>query len=115
MYKLQDLFNTSIKKFMQGAAKKPSHLNLKVLNATAHMQNYSYSEEFKTLDLEAVKKDIFDVMTTSQEWWPADYGICAFCPFRPCPRPRRHLALVRPLRTVVHPPGMALGRDVPRI
>ena len=56
---------------MQGAAKKPSHLNLKVVNAIAHMQNNSYSEEFKTLDLEAVKKDIIDVMTTSQEWWPA--------------------------------------------
>ena len=31
-------------------------------------------EEFKTLDVEALKQDIFEVMTTSQEWWPADYG-----------------------------------------
>jgi catalase-peroxidase len=35
---------------------------------------FNYAEEFKTLDLDAVKKDIFDLMTTSQDWWPADYG-----------------------------------------
>jgi catalase-peroxidase len=33
-----------------------------------------YEEEFKTLDVDALKRDIFDVMTTSQDWWPADYG-----------------------------------------
>jgi catalase-peroxidase len=37
-------------------------------------KNFNYAEEFKTLDLEAVKQDVIAVMTTSQEWWPADYG-----------------------------------------
>jgi len=37
-------------------------------------KDFKYAEEFKKLDLEAVKKDIFELMTTSQEWWPADYG-----------------------------------------
>ncbi|HMO37386.1 MAG TPA: catalase/peroxidase HPI, partial [Gemmatales bacterium] len=36
--------------------------------------NFNYAEEFKKLDLEAVKKDIYELMTTSQDWWPADYG-----------------------------------------
>jgi len=36
--------------------------------------SFNYAEEFKTLDLDAVKQDIFKVMTTSQDWWPADYG-----------------------------------------
>ena len=35
---------------------------------------FNYAEEFKSLDLDALKKEIFDLMTTSQEWWPADYG-----------------------------------------
>jgi catalase-peroxidase len=35
---------------------------------------FNYAREFKTLDLDAVKKDIFDLMTASQDWWPADYG-----------------------------------------
>ena len=36
--------------------------------------DFNYAEEFKTLDLDALKKDVFELMTTSQEWWPADYG-----------------------------------------
>jgi catalase-peroxidase len=44
------------------------------LRATPLGEDFSYQEEFKTLDLEALKQDIFDVMTTSQDWWPADYG-----------------------------------------
>jgi len=36
--------------------------------------DFDYAEEFKTLDVEALKRDVFDVMTTSQDWWPADYG-----------------------------------------
>jgi catalase-peroxidase len=36
--------------------------------------NFNYAEEFKKLDLEAVKKDLFALMTDSQKWWPADYG-----------------------------------------
>ncbi|MBV8692058.1 MAG: catalase/peroxidase HPI [Actinobacteria bacterium] len=57
----------------------PNQLNLQVLHQKAPQADpndpgFNYAEEFKTLDLEAVKKDIIDVMTTSQEWWPADYG-----------------------------------------
>ncbi len=37
-------------------------------------EDFNYAEEFKTLDLDALKQDIFEVMTTSQDWWPADYG-----------------------------------------
>ncbi|MCH2387130.1 MAG: catalase/peroxidase HPI, partial [Opitutales bacterium] len=37
-------------------------------------EDFNYAEEFKTLDLDAVKNDIVDVLTTSQDWWPADYG-----------------------------------------
>jgi catalase-peroxidase len=37
-------------------------------------QAYSYAKEFKTLDVEALKRDMFELMTTSQAWWPADYG-----------------------------------------
>jgi catalase-peroxidase len=37
-------------------------------------EDFSYADEFATLDLDALKQDIFDVMTTSQDWWPADYG-----------------------------------------
>ena len=57
----------------------PNRLDLKILQqghprADPMGQEYHYSEEFKTLDLDAVKKDIEQVMTTSQEWWPADFG-----------------------------------------
>ncbi|HXH24133.1 MAG TPA: peroxidase family protein, partial [Vicinamibacterales bacterium] len=57
----------------------PNQLNLQVLHLNAPSRNpmgpdFNYAEEFKTLDLEALKKDIEAVMTTSQEWWPADYG-----------------------------------------
>jgi len=37
-------------------------------------QDYDYSEEFKSLDLDALKRDVMHVMTDSQDWWPADYG-----------------------------------------
>ena len=36
--------------------------------------DFNYAEEFKTLDLKAVKQDIFELMTKSQDWWPADFG-----------------------------------------
>jgi catalase-peroxidase len=36
--------------------------------------DFNYAEEFKTVDLDALKRDMFELMTTSQEWWPADYG-----------------------------------------
>ncbi|MGC0334233.1 catalase-peroxidase [Streptomyces sp. SAI-170] len=37
-------------------------------------EDFDYAKEFATLDLEALKRDVFEVMTTSQDWWPADYG-----------------------------------------
>jgi catalase-peroxidase len=57
----------------------PNQLNLKVLHQRHPAGDpmgaaFDYAEEFKTLDLNAVKKDIADVMTTSQDWWPADFG-----------------------------------------
>ena len=57
----------------------PNQPNLQVLHhnsplATPLGEDFNYKEEFKTLDLEALKRDIFEVMTTSQDWWPADYG-----------------------------------------
>jgi len=57
----------------------PNQLNLKVLQQNPAVgdpmgADFNYSAEFKTLDLESVRKDIDQVMATSQEWWPADYG-----------------------------------------
>lgn len=57
----------------------PNQLKLNILRQHSSLSNpmdetFNYAAEFKSLDLDAVKKDIFDLMTTSQEWWPADYG-----------------------------------------
>ena len=57
----------------------PNLLKLSILRQHSSLSNpmggaFNYAREFKTLDLDAVKKDIFDLMTTSQDWWPADYG-----------------------------------------
>ena len=57
----------------------PNQLNLKILQQNSPQidpmgESFNYAEEFKSLDLAAVKKDIEEVMTTSQDWWPADYG-----------------------------------------
>jgi catalase-peroxidase len=57
----------------------PNQLNLKVLHQNPPAGDpmdaeFDYAEEFKSLDLDALKKDIEKVMTTSQDWWPADYG-----------------------------------------
>ena len=57
----------------------PNQLNLKMLQQNSPQsdpmgQDFNYAEEFKTLDLDALAKDIDEVMTTSQDWWPADYG-----------------------------------------
>ena len=57
----------------------PNQLNLQVLHQHAPDSNpldedFDYREAFKRLDVEALKQDVFDVMTTSQDWWPADYG-----------------------------------------
>lgn len=57
----------------------PNRLNLNILRQHSALSNpmdkgFNYAEEFKKLDLAAIKKDIFELMTTSQDWWPADYG-----------------------------------------
>merc|ERR550537_1389669 len=60
--------------YMQWAAKKPASLNLKVLRKTRYLDDYTYAEEFKKLNLSELKTDLKKVMTTSQDWWPADYN-----------------------------------------
>jgi catalase-peroxidase len=57
----------------------PNQLNLDMLHQHSSLSNpldeeFNYAEAFKTLDLAAVKKDLYALMTDSQEWWPADYG-----------------------------------------
>jgi catalase-peroxidase len=57
----------------------PNQLNLNILRQHSALSNpmgadFDYAEEFKKLDLAAVKKDLYDLMTDSQDWWPADYG-----------------------------------------
>ncbi|WP_299708128.1 catalase/peroxidase HPI [uncultured Pontibacter sp.] len=57
----------------------PDMLNLRILHQHSSKSNpmgegFNYAEEFKSLDLNAVKQDLYDLMTDSQEWWPADYG-----------------------------------------
>jgi len=57
----------------------PNQLNLKILHQHSHLSNpmdesFNYAEEFKKLDLEALKKDLYALMNDSQDWWPADYG-----------------------------------------
>ena len=57
----------------------PNQLNLKILHQNAPAGNplgetFNYADEFKSLDLAAVKKDLTALMTDSQDWWPADYG-----------------------------------------
>ena len=57
----------------------PNGLDLSILHQHSSLSNpmgeaFDYAEEFKTLDLDAVKKDLYALMTDSQDWWPADYG-----------------------------------------
>lgn len=57
----------------------PKQLNLKILHQNSNLSNpmgtdFKYSEEFKKLDLDAIKEDLYALMTDSQDWWPADYG-----------------------------------------
>jgi catalase-peroxidase len=57
----------------------PNQLNLSILHQHSPLCNpmgedFDYAEEFKKLDLEALKKDLYALMTDSQDWWPADYG-----------------------------------------
>ncbi len=57
----------------------PNQLNLNILHHHSPLSNpmgeeYNYADEFKKLNLEALKKDLSSLMTDSQGWWPADYG-----------------------------------------
>ena len=57
----------------------PNQLNLSILHQNDKRSNpmsldFDYREEFKKLDYQALKKDLHDLMTDTQEWWPADYG-----------------------------------------
>ncbi|MBV9416316.1 MAG: hypothetical protein JO363_15145, partial [Solirubrobacterales bacterium] len=57
----------------------PNQPNLQVLHHNAPQPTplspgFDYKEEFKALDVKALKRDVFEVMTSSQDWWPADYG-----------------------------------------
>lgn len=57
----------------------PNQLNLNILRQNSNLsdpmdEGFNYAKAFKSLDLQALKKDIFDLMTDSQNWWPADYG-----------------------------------------
>jgi catalase-peroxidase len=74
---------TSHTKMAAGSMKNqhwwPNQLNLKMLHQNPPLMNpmgesFNYAEEFKALDLKALKKDLKTLMTTSQDWWPADYG-----------------------------------------
>ena len=57
----------------------PNQLDLSVLHTHSHLSNpmaddFNYAEQFKSLDVEALKRDLVQLMTASQDWWPADYG-----------------------------------------
>src|SRR3954470_18738836 len=57
----------------------PNQVDLSILRAHSPVcdpmgRDYNYAAEFKTLDVEALKRDMLAVMTNSQEWWPADFG-----------------------------------------
>ena len=57
----------------------PNQLNLKMLHQNSELSDpmgadFDYAAEFKTLDLKAIKQDLYALMTDSQEWWPADFG-----------------------------------------
>ena len=57
----------------------PNQLDLSVLHHHSHLSNpmeedFNYAEQFKSLDVDALKRDLIALMTTSQDWWPADYG-----------------------------------------
>ena len=57
----------------------PNQLKLSILRQNSNLsdpmgKDFDYAKEFKSLDLAALKKDLYDLMTDSQDWWPADYG-----------------------------------------
>lgn len=67
---------------MRGTTNKdwwPNQLNLKILHQNSELvdpmgKEFNYQENFEKLDLKAIKKDLYSLMTDSQDWWPADYG-----------------------------------------
>ncbi|MGH2666322.1 catalase/peroxidase HPI [Flavobacterium sp.] len=77
-------FSGGTAKFSSGSGTRnndwwPNQLKLNILRQNSSLSNpmgdgFNYAEAFKSLDLAAVKKDLFDLMTNSQDWWPADYG-----------------------------------------
>src|ERR1700744_1246876 len=75
--------NGSLKQSAGGGTRNrawwPNQLKLNILRQNSSLSDpmdkgFNYTEEFKSLDLAAVKQDIFNLMTDSQEWWPADFG-----------------------------------------
>src|SRR5215472_3257606 len=67
------------RKFQTNADWWPNQLDLKVLHQHSELSDpmgkeFNYAEEFKSLDLNAVVRDLHALMTDSQEWWPADFG-----------------------------------------
>jgi catalase-peroxidase len=77
-------FSSGVRKHAMAASRTnadwwPNQLNLKILHQRSPLSDpmgeaFNYAEEFKSLDLDAVVKDLHALMTTSQDWWPADYG-----------------------------------------
>ena len=74
--------NNKERPLLKGTANQewwPNQLNLRILHQRSPLSNpledeFDYAEEFKKLDLKAVKQDLYNLMTDSQNWWPADYG-----------------------------------------
>ncbi|MFK7923177.1 MAG: catalase/peroxidase HPI [Bacteroidia bacterium] len=73
----------TLKKSAGGGTKNrdwwPNQLNLGILRQNSSLsdpmgEDFNYAEEFQKLDLKAIKSDLYDLMTDSQDWWPADYG-----------------------------------------
>jgi len=52
----------------------PGKMDLRMLNQVKHFQHFSYADAFNSLDLKTLKSELATLMTTSQDWWPADYG-----------------------------------------
>ena len=77
-------FTSGELKFSSGKGTKnndwwPNQLNLNILRQHSRLsnpmdKNFNYSDEFKKIDLKKLKREIYDLMTDSKEWWPADYG-----------------------------------------
>ena len=75
----QPVMGSTVKGGMANRDWWPNQLNLRILHqhsakSTPMGEAFNYAEEFKKLDLAALKKDLYALMTNSQNWWPADYG-----------------------------------------